>query len=135
MDVPNWDEYFLSLCEVIKKRSKDPIKQVGSVLVSNNNKIISTGYNGLKRGSDDNIDWNDRELVHSLIIHAEMNSLLYADSKFDNTRLYSSLSPCKECLKLIACSGIKTIIYKEKHKDIISVEKICKFYNIELIQI
>lgn len=135
MEIPSWDEYFINLCEVIKLRSKDTKKQVGACLVSIDNKIISTGYNGLKAGCDDNIDWTNRELVHSLVLHAEMNCLLYATSKFNNARLFCSLSPCKECVKLIASSGVTKIIYKEKYKDYNYVKDICKFYNIELYQI
>ena len=135
MNIPSWDEYFINLCEVIKLRSKDIKKQVGACLVSEDNKIISTGYNGLKAGCSDNIDWNNRELVHSLVLHSEMNCLLYATSKFNNARLYCTLSPCKECTKLIASSGVAKIIYKEKYKDYNNVEDICKFYNIELYQI
>ena len=135
MNIPTWDEYFMELCGVIKLRSKDIKKQVGACLVSEDNKIISTGYNGLKAGCGDNIDWNNRELVHSLVLHSEMNCLLYATSKFDNARLYCTLSPCKECIKLIASSGVTKIIYKEKYKDYENVENICKFYNIELYQL
>lgn len=135
MEIPSWDEYFINICEVIKSRSKDIKKQVGACLVSEDNKIISTGYNGLKAGCNDNIDWNNRELVHSLVLHAEANCLLYSKSKFINTRLYCTLSPCKECTKLIASSGVTKIIYKDKYKDYDNVKDICKFYNIELYQI
>ena len=134
MDIPQWDEYFMQLCNIVKLRSKDPKKQVGSILVSNDNRIISTGYNGLKKGSNDNIDWDNRDLVHLLVLHSEMNCLLYATSKFENTTLYSTLSPCHNCIKLIASSGVKKIIYQDKYKDYDSVKKICQFYKIEINQ-
>jgi dCMP deaminase len=134
MNIPSWDEYFIQMCNVIKLRSRDPKKQVGAILVSDDNRIISTGYNALKKGSNDNIDWNNRDLVHLLVLHAEVNCLLYATSKFENTTLYSTLSPCSNCIKLIASSGVKKIIYQDKYKDYDSVKEICNFYNIELIQ-
>ncbi len=130
----DWNEYFINICHSVKLRSKDPKKQVGSILVSNTNKIISSGYNGLRAGTNDNINWNNRELVHKLIIHAEMNVLLHSESKFENAILYSTLSPCKECIKLIACSNINKIIYDSKYKDYNIVKDICDFYNIELVQ-
>ena len=132
--IPSWDEYFMQMCNVVKLRSKDPKKQVGAVLVSNDNRIISTGYNGLKSGSNDNIDWNNRYIVHTLVLHAEVNCLLYATSKFENTILYSTLSPCSHCIKLIASSNVKKIIFQDKYKDFDAVDDICNFYNIELIQ-
>lgn len=131
----NWDEYYINICHSIKLKSKDPKKKVGSCLVSNNNRILSTGYNGLKEGADDNIDWNNRKLVHSLIIHSEMNTILYSSSNYKDAVLYSTLSPCSECIKLIACSNIKKIIFDEKYKDYDNVKNICNFYNIELKQI
>ena len=134
MNIPTWDEYFMQMCNVIKLRSKDSKKQVGACLVSSDNRIISTGYNSLKVASNDNIDWTDRKLVHSLVIHAEMNCLLYATSKFENTTLYSTLSPCVECSKLIASSGVKKIIYQNKYKDFDNVKEICDFYKIEIKQ-
>jgi dCMP deaminase len=136
MEIPNWDEYFLKICEIIKLRSKDPKRQVGACLVSmNNQRIISTGYNGLKSNVNDNIDWENRELVHSLVIHAETNVLLYSNSKFEDSILYCTLSCCKECIKLVAAANVKKIIFKEKYKDYDEVKKICDLYNIIIEQI
>ena len=135
VSVPSWDEYFIKLCDVIKLRSKDPKRQVGACLVSmTDNRIISCGYNSLKAGVNDNIDWNDRELVHSLVLHAEMNAILYSNSKFENSILYCSCSPCKACIKLISAANIKKIIYKDQYKDIDEVITICGLYDIIITQ-
>lgn len=135
VEVPSWDKYFIMMCDVIKLRSKDPKRQVGACLVSTiDNRIISCGYNSLKAGVDDNIDWNDRELVHSLVLHAEMNAILYSNSRFENTILYCSLSPCRDCIKLVIAANITKIIYKDKYKDIDTVNKICQSYNITIEQ-
>ena len=133
--IPNWDEYFLQLCDVIKLRSKDPKRQVGACLVScTNNRIISTGYNGLKANVNDNIDWSDRELVHSLVVHAESNALLYCNSRFEDSILYITCSPCSQCIKLIAAANVKKIIFREQYRDFNEVQQTCAFYEIELIQ-
>lgn len=131
----NWDEYFINIAKIISLKSKDLKKQVGCVLVSlNNNRIISTGYNGLPSGINDNINWNDRELVHSMIIHAEMNCIIYANNKYENAILYTTLSPCKDCIKIIAAAKIKKVIFLEKYKDLHISKKLCELFNIELIQ-
>lgn len=133
--VPSWDEYFIMMCDVIKLRSKDPKRQVGACLVSmSDNRIISCGYNSLKAGVDDNIDWENRELVHSLVLHAECNAILFSNSKFENSILYVSTSPCRDCIKLIVAANIKRIVYKEKYKDIAEVNEICNLYNISINQ-
>lgn len=131
----SWQNYFINIAHVVKTRSPDPKTQVGAVLVSmKNNRIISTGYNGLPANCNENINWENRPEVYEVILHAELNCLLYAESKFDETILYSTLSPCKDCIKILAASNIKKIIYDERYRDINETEKMCKFFNIELIQ-
>jgi deoxycytidylate deaminase/frataxin-like iron-binding protein CyaY len=80
---PSWNMYFMKIAEVVKIRSND-FHKVGAVLVSMvDNRIISTGYNSLRAGIDDmNIDWTNRELINDTVIHAEMNAIIYAQSKF-----------------------------------------------------
>ena len=131
----NWNEYFINIAKIISLKSKDKKRQVGAILVSeNDNRILSTGYNGLPANTNDNIDWSNRELVHSMIIHAEMNCILYANNKYENSILYSTLSPCKDCIKIIAAAKIKKIIYLEEYKDLSISQDLCKKFNIELIK-
>lgn len=132
---PGWDEYFMNLCEVIKLRSPDFCK-VGAVLVSMyDHRIISTGYNALRTKMDyENIDFTNRDLISDTIIHAEMNTIIYAQSKFEDSILYTTMSPCKACLKIISATQIKKVIYKHEYKDIKDVIKLSKILNIELIE-
>jgi deoxycytidylate deaminase len=131
----SWNMYFMKIAEDVKIRSPDFIK-VGAVLVSmTDNRIISTGYNSLKAGMDDiNIDWINRELINDCVIHAEMNAIIYAQSKFEDSILYTTMSPCKACLKIISSTKIKKVIYKNEYKDIQDVKKLSKILNIELIE-
>lgn len=131
----DWDTYFMNIAKMVSLKSKDKKRQVGAVLISlSNNRIISSGYNGLPSGINDNIDWNNRELVHSMIIHAEMNCILYAKNKFENSILYSTLSPCKDCIKIIAAAKIKKVIFLDEYKDILISKKLCNKFGIELIK-
>lgn len=135
MDRPDWTSYFMQIAQVVKSRSPDTKTKVGAVLVSlKDNRIISCGYNGLKAGLDDNIDWTDREFVHNVIIHAECNALLYAGSKFDDAVMYITLSPCKDCLKMLSAANIKKIVYKDEYHNVEEVRKLCDFLGIELIK-
>ena len=130
----NWDDYFMNIAYTISLKSKDK-KKVGAILVSlNDNRIISTGYNGLPAGINDNIDWTNRELVHSMIIHAEMNCIIYSNNKFENAVLYCTLSPCKDCIKIIAAACIKKVIYHIEYKDFNIVKNLANVFNIELIK-
>ena len=58
-DYISWDEYFMGIAMLAAKRSKDPSTQVGACIVSPDNIIISTGYNGMPKGcSDDEFPWD-----------------------------------------------------------------------------
>lgn len=136
MPRPNWDTYFMNIAEVIKTRSLDTKTQVGAVLVSmKDHRIISTGYNSVCANMDDNcIDWTDRDFVHEIVIHAETNCILYAQSKFEDSILYCTLSPCKSCIKLLSATKIRKIVYKDDYKDINDTRKLCDYFKIELIK-
>lgn len=134
---PNWDNYFINLCEVIKTRSPDPKTQVGACLVSPNHKIISTGYNGLLAGVDENgVNWSDREgEVYPQIVHSEVNALLYAGVDCNNTTMYCTHSPCKECLKLMVAAGVVKVIFKIKHEaSFIESKQLAKVFGVCLEQ-
>lgn len=136
-DRPNWDTYFMDIAEVVKRRSLDLKTQVGCVLVSIKDKrIISTGYNSLQSGLNHNIiNWNDRNQVHDLIIHAETNAILYAQSRYEDSILYTTLSPCQSCIKLLSATGIKRIIYKDEYRDFEKTKSLCELFKIELIKL
>lgn len=132
---PSKDAFFMNIAEAVRDGSPDPKTQVGAVIVDSKKRIISTGFNGTPSGFDDNsIDWSNREEVYPNIIHAEVNAILYSNSKFEGSTLYVTTSPCHECLKIVASAGIKTVIFKNKYKDFDLVEKLAKSFNVKLTQ-
>ena len=130
-DYITWDEYFMGVAELSAKRSKDPSTQVGACIVSQDNKILSMGYNGFPTGcSDDHFPWGkEHELddpynaKYFYSTHSELNAILnYRGGSLEVAKLYVSLFPCNECAKAIIQSGIKTIVYdSDKYKDTPSV--------------
>jgi dCMP deaminase len=137
LDRPCWDRYFIDLAVQVSKRSPDPKKQVGCILVSEKNSVISQGYNGLPRKVDEHqFDWTDRSIIRKVIIHAEMNCLLYAPKlpQLDNSKckLYCTLSPCMECLKMIKSYGVTEIIFKEEYKDYKNVLKMANIFDVKM---
>jgi len=116
-DYISWDEYFMGIAQLAGMRSKDPNTQVGACIVSENNKILSMGYNGFPIGcSDDEFPW-DREgefmdTKYPYVTHGEMNAILnFRGGSLEGTKLYVSLFPCNECAKAIIQAGIKKIVY------------------------
>ena len=116
-DYISWDEYFMGVAMLSAMRSKDPHTQVGACIVSEDNKILSMGYNGFPAGcSDDAFPWAregeplDNKYLYSA--HSELNAILnYRGGSLEGAKLYVSLFPCNECAKAIIQAGIKTLIY------------------------
>jgi dCMP deaminase len=128
--------YFMQLAEVIKTRSPDPKTQVGAVLVDHLDRVVGTGYNGPPAGFPDSLlSWGERnEALYNRIVHAEMNAILYSGARYDHdSKLYCTMSPCKDCIKLIAAAGIKKIFFKEWYKDYATVSQLATEFNIQLV--
>ena len=123
-DYISWDEYFMGISKLSGMRSKDPNTQVGACIVSDDNKILSMGYNGFPMGcSDDEFPWErDGDMLdtkYAFVTHSELNAILnYSGGSLTGAKLYVSLFPCNECAKAIIQSGIKTLIYgSDKYAD------------------
>ncbi len=116
-DYISWDEYFMGVAHLSGMRSKDPNTQVGACIVSDENKILSMGYNGFPRGcSDDEFPWEregeENETKYPFVTHSELNAILnYRGGSLEGTKLYVSLFPCNECAKAIIQAGIRTVVY------------------------
>lgn len=138
-DYISWDEYFMGVAALSAKRSKDPNTQVGACIVSDDNKILSMGYNGFPRGcSDDEFPWG-KELEQEdpynakyfYSTHSELNAILnYRGGSLEGSKLYVTLFPCNECAKAIIQCGIKTLIYGEdKYADTAAVKASKRMLN------
>ncbi|MBE6992249.1 MAG: dCMP deaminase family protein [Ruminococcaceae bacterium] len=116
-DYISWDEYFMGIALLASMRSKDPNTQVGACIVSRDNIILSTGYNGFPKGcSDDEYPWEregaDNETKYPYVVHAELNAILNSGGRsLKDARIYVALFPCNECAKAIIQSGISEIVY------------------------
>ena len=123
-DYLSWDEYFMGVAMLAGMRSKDPNSQVGSCIVSEDQNILSIGYNGFPRGcSDDEFPWSregdELDTKYAFVTHSELNAILnYRGGNLVGAKLYVSLFPCNECAKAIIQSGITTVIYdSDKYRD------------------
>ncbi|KAL8123275.1 uncharacterized protein LOC141692556 [Apium graveolens] len=116
----SWDDYFMAIAFLSAERSKDPNRQVGACLVSENGVILGIGYNGFPRGcSDDKLPWSKKsktgdplETKYPYVCHAEVNAILNTNhASAAGQRLYVTMFPCNECAKIIIQSGVSEIIY------------------------
>lgn len=143
-NVLSWDEYFMGLAHLSAMRSKDPSTQVGAVIVNDDHRVISIGYNGFPFGcNDDEFPW-EREAAYldskyPYVVHAELNAILNSHQSLKGCTLYVSLFPCNECAKAIIQSGIKKIVYEsDKYADsdvVIASKRMLVAAEVELVQL
>ena len=98
-------------------------RKVGALIVKDK-MIISDGYNGTPTGFE-NVCEDDEGYTKWYVLHAEANAIAKVSSSTQSTNgatLYITLSPCRECSKLIFQSGIKRVVYNKKYKDTSGLE-------------
>jgi dCMP deaminase len=134
----SWDEYFMSIAQVVATRSTCPRKYVGAVIVRNRT-ILSTGYNGSIRGMPHCSDVGHMmEEGHCVAtIHAEANAIIQAARNgvsIEAATVYVTASPCWSCFKQIANSGIGRICFGEFYRDQ-RIFDVAKQISLELVHI
>lgn len=113
-----YDIAYLKIAEEWGKLSYCERRKVGSIIVKNN-MIISDGYNGTPSGFE-NFCEDEMGYTKWYVLHAEANAISKVASSTqscENATLYITLSPCKQCSKLIHQAKIKRVVYAVQYKD------------------
>ena len=113
-----YDKAYLRMAQEWGKLSYCERRQVGAIVVKDR-MIISDGYNGTPTGFE-NVCEDEEGYTKWYVLHAEANALSKVASSTQSSEgatLYITLSPCKECSKLIHQSGIKRVVYQIAYKD------------------
>lgn len=110
-----WDKRFLELSKHVATWSKDPSTKTGAVIVDQQNRIVSIGFNGFPRGADDGADlYANREYKYDHIIHCEMNAILFANKPVAGCTLYTwPFLSCIRCAAVVAQAGITRVCAPE----------------------
>ena len=130
-----YDIAYLKIAREWGKLSYCKRRQVGAIIVKNN-MIISDGYNGTPSGFE-NVCEDDNNFTKWYVLHAEANAITKVASSTQSSEgatLYISLSPCKNCSKLIHQAKIKRVVYEEQYKDASGLEFLQKA-GVEVCQI
>lgn len=110
-------------------------KKVGALVVKEN-MIISDGYNGTPSGFPNQCE-DEQGDTHWYVLHAEANAIMKMAKSSNNAKestLYITLSPCKECCKLILQAGIRRLVYVHEYKDATGLSFL-KSAGVDLVQI
>jgi dCMP deaminase len=114
-----YDSAYMRMAFEWAKLSHCERKQVGALIVKDR-MIISDGFNGSPSGFENDCE-DDEGNTKWYVLHAEANAILKVASSTQSCKgstLYITLSPCKECSKLIHQSGIKRVVYSQEYKDV-----------------
>lgn len=119
MTRPSKDEYFLEMAQLVARRGTCARRQVGCVLVDNRSIVLATAYNGVPKDVTHCIDKScpgrsfssGQGLSECQAIHAEMNALLWCSDVSKIETLYSTASPCNDCLKVLLNTSTKNIVF------------------------
>lgn len=157
-----YDRTYLKLAKEWSQLSHCKRKKVGAIIVKNR-MIISDGFNGTPSGFDNTCEIEDvkfystpeeleelekkgyhcvdgkckQQITRDEVLHAEANAILKCAKNghsCDDSTIYLTLSPCKQCSKLILQSGIKRLVYVEDYKDKSGIDFL-KNFNIEIVKI
>ena len=130
-----YDSAYLKMALQWAELSHCKRKKVGAIIVKDR-MIISDGYNGSPSGFNNCCeDEYGKTLWH--VLHAEANAILKVANSTNSCKsatLYLTLSPCKECSKLILQAGITRLVYINKYKEAIGLQFLEKA-GVEIVQI
>jgi dCMP deaminase len=116
---PNRDARYMGLAWIHASFSKDPSTQVGAVIVSKENYILGSGYNGPPRiMNDDEVNWSrppkddpDAFSKYDIMIHAEQNAIDYSSGSVRESTIYVTAMPCPICMKELVRGQVSRIVY------------------------
>ena len=131
----NKDKTLLKTAFLFAEESYCNRLKVGAV-IAKDTRIISTGYNGTISGMDNCCEDKD-DRTKRTVLHAEQNALMFAlrnGTSTLGTTMYITHSPCEDCAKLIAQSGISKVVYSENYRNLNGV-KFLQEANVEVRQI
>lgn len=135
MEPTKFDKAYLKMAIEWAKLSYCKRKQVGALIVKDR-MIISDGYNGTPSGFE-NCCEDENGQTQWYVLHAEANAILKLAGSTQSAKdatLYLTLSPCKECSKLVLQAGIKKIVYINEYSDTQGIDFL-KNHGIEILKI
>jgi dCMP deaminase len=121
------DTVYLNMAKEVATLSHCERNKVGAVLVKDDN-VIGFGFNGTPKGMENECE--EDGVTKDYVVHAEMNAILKAARHgyaVSGATLYLTLSPCKECSKLILQSGVKRVVYLQEYRNTEGLDLLKKF--------
>lgn len=130
----DWDHYFMSIAEIVAKRSHDSQSKFGSILTKNN-RIISVGFNGWPPGSPDKIIPNIRNFKNNFVNHSEENLIFNAAKEgisVQGGKLFVTGHPCSNCCrKLVTCGILDWVVGSKTYRQSSEEDQLMRKFWVE----
>jgi dCMP deaminase len=114
MQIPEWDEYFMTMVYLVSMRSKDQSTHIGAVIVGPDREVRSTGYNSFPIGLNDTVqERQQRPEKYFWFEHAERSAILLAARtgiSLAGCTMYTQGIPCADCARAVIQAGIKEVV-------------------------
>lgn len=137
-----WQSRFLALAGEVSSWSKDPSTKVGCVVIDQDRRILSVGYNGFPRGvEDDAVRLGDRATKHLMTVHAEANAVAAAARNgvsLQGATAYVTHPSCAQCAALMVQAGVRRIVQAgelraEWRDSLLAAEAICREAGVDVV--
>ncbi len=107
----NWDNRYLQLAQLVSTWSKDPSTQTGAVITNEKHHVESLGFNGFSQNIADDDRLQQRTVKYEMIVHAEVNALIFASQSLEGCTLYTyPFLSCSRCASVMIQAGIKRVV-------------------------
>ena len=126
-----YDQTYMNMAIVLSGLSHANRSKVGCLIVSEDNQIISQGFNGMPKGMDNGCEYVIKEngetklVTKKEVLHAETNAIAKCAkwcTSTENATLYVTLSPCFDCAKMIIQTEISRVVYYEEYRDLSGIK-------------
>lgn len=110
--ITSWEAYFMQMAKQVSSRSKDPATKVGCVIVSVDNVVTTTGYNGIPAGVDDLPERMERPAKYLWTAHAEENAVALAarvGARLKGATAFVTHTPCARCARSLIQAGVAKV--------------------------
>ena len=129
-----YDRAYLRMASEWSNLSHCVRKQVGAIIVRDG-QIIADGYNGTPSGFENTCETEDGD-TKWYVLHAEANAIMKvarSTNSANDATLYLTMSPCRDCSKLVHQAGIKRLVYLDRYKDTAGLEFL-EHAGVEVVQ-
>ena len=106
-----WDNRYLQLAQLVSTWSKDPSTQTGAAITNEKHHVVSLGFNGFPQNIADDERLQERAVKYEMIVHAEVNALIFAGQSLEGCTLYTyPFLSCSRCASAMIQAGIKRVV-------------------------